>query len=173
MKYLIGILVAALLAVLDVSVMQYVEILGVTPDLVLIFAASWAVVRGQQEAMVIVPLIGFVEDLVTSDPLGTSTLALMPIVLLAAATRLRAVDTQFVPTVVVVACGSLTYGIISTTVLAITGQTVDWDQVGLRILLPACLVNALFTPLVYLPVHTFSGQDRSNAIGTRRLISPL
>jgi len=173
MKYLIGILVAALLAVLDVSVMQYVEILGVTPDLVLIFAASWAVVRGQQEAMVIVPLIGFVEDLVTSDPLGMSTLALMPIVLLAAATRLRAVDTQFVPTVVVVACGSLTYGIISMTVLAITGQTVDWTDAALRVILPSCLVNALFTPLVYGPVHMFSAPQREKTIGTRRLTSPL
>ena len=173
MKYLIGILGAALMAVLDVSVMQYIEILRVTPNLVLIYAACWAVVRGQQEAMVIVPLAGFLADLASSDPLGMSTLALTPIVLLAAATRLRAVDTEFVPTVFVVAFGSLAYGIISMTVLAITGQTVIWDQAVLRILLPACLVNSLFTPLVYLPVHTFSGQDRSSAMGTRRLISPL
>lgn len=173
MKYVIGLVGAALLAILHVSVMQYVEVLGVTPDLVLIFAASWAVVRGQQEASIIVPLIGFLKDLVTSDPVGTSTLGLAPIVLLAAAARLRAIDTEFIPTVLVVASGSLTYGIISTTVLAITGQTVVWDQAVLRILLPACLVNALFTPLVYLPVHMFSGQARSGAIGTRRLISPL
>jgi rod shape-determining protein MreD len=173
MKYLVGILGAGLLAVLHVSVMQYIEILGVTPDLVLILAASWAVARGQQEAAVVVPLSGFLKDLVTSDPLGMSTLALTPIVLLGAATRLRAVDTEFVPTVLVVASGSLAYGIISMTVLAITGQTVVWDQAVLRILLPACLVNALFTPLVYIPLHTFSGQDRSSAIGTRRLISPL
>ena len=173
MKYLVGILGAALLAVLHVSVMQYIEILGVTPDLVLIFAASWAVVRGQQEATVIVPLAGFLKDVLTSDPLGMSTLALTPIVILAAATRLRAVDTEFVPTVLVVAFGSLGYGIMSMTVLAITGQTVIWDQAVLRILLPACLVNSLFTPLIYLPVHTFSGEDRSSAMGTRRLISPL
>lgn len=173
MSYVVAFLVAAGLAVLHVSAMQYVDILGVTPDLVLIFAASWAVIRGQQEATVVVPLIGFLKDLVTSDPLGTSALALAPVVLLAAAIRLRAVETEFVPTVLVVACGSLTYGIISMTVLAITGQTVVWDQAVSRTLLPACLVNALFTPLVYLPVHTFSGQDRSSTIGTRRLISPL
>jgi rod shape-determining protein MreD len=173
MKYVIGALLAAFLAVLQVSVMPYVEILGVTPNLVLIFAASWAVVRGQQEATVVVPVAGLMNDLVTSDPLGTSILALAPIVILAAAIRLRAVDTEFIPTVIVVALGSLAYGIISTTVLAITGQAVVWDQAVTRILFPACLVNALFTPLLYLPVHTFSSQDRSSAIGTRRLISPL
>ena len=75
----------------------------------------------------------------TSDPLGMSTLALMPIVLLAAATRLRAVDTEFIPTVLVVACGSLTYGIISMTVLAITGQTIDWDHVVLTHSAPGVL----------------------------------
>jgi rod shape-determining protein MreD len=173
MRYVIGALLAGLLAVLQVSVMQYVQVLGVAPDLVLILAASWAVVRGQQEATVVVPLAGFLKDLVTSDPLGTSVLGLAPIVLFAAAIRLRAVDTEFIPTVAVVALGSLTYGIISMTVLAITGQTVIWDQAVTRVLLPACLVNALFTPLVYLPVHAFSGQDRSSAIGTRRLTSPL
>ena len=173
MRYLAGVLIAAVLAVLHVSVMQYVDVLGVTPDLVLIFAASWAVVRRKQEAAVIVPLTGFLKDLVTSDPLGTSVLALAPIVLLAAATRLRAVDTEFVPTVLVIVSGSLAYGIISMTVLAITGQTVVWDQAVVRTLLPACLVNALFTPLIYLPLHTFSGQDRSSTIGSRRLISPL
>jgi rod shape-determining protein MreD len=173
MKYIIGILGAAVMAVLNVSVMQYIEILGVTPNLVLIYAAVWAVVRGHEEAAVVVPIAGFLEDLTTSDPLGTSVLGLAPIVLLAAAIRLRAVDTEFVPTVFVVASGTLAYGIISMTVLTITGQTVIWDQALLRILLPACLVNSLFTPLVYLPVHAFSGQDRSRPIGTRRLISPL
>jgi hypothetical protein len=59
------------------------------------------------------------------------------------------------------------------TVLAMTGQTVAWDQALFRTLLPACLVNALFTPLVYLPVHMFSGQARSTGIGARRLMSPL
>ena len=173
MRYLPALLAAAFLTVLHVSVMPYVEVLGVMPDLVLIFAASWAVVRGHEEGAIVVLLAGFLRDLATSDPLGTSALALAPIVLIAAAIRLRAIETEFVPTVLVVACGSLAYGMISMTVLAITGQTVVWDHAVLRILLPACLVNALFTPLVYVPVHAFSGQGRVSAIGARRLTSPL
>jgi len=173
MKYLLASLVAGLLAVLQVSMVPYVEVLGVTPDFVLIFAASWAVVRGQEEAAIVVPVAGFLRDLATSDPLGTSVLALAPVALFAAATRLRAIDTQFLPTVLVVASGSLAYGIISMTVLAITGQTVVLQDAALRVLLPACLVNALFTPLVYLPVHAFRPQHQTGPIGTRRLTSPL
>ena len=173
MKYALAFVAAGFLALLQVSLMPYVEILGVTPDLVLIFAASWAVIRGQDEAVVVVPVAGFLRDLVTSDPLGTSVLALSPIVLLAAAVRLRSVDTQFIPTVAVVASGSLTYGIISMTVLALTGQTIDWTDAALRVLLPSCLVNAVFTPLVYMPVHLLSAPQGRRIVGTRRLTSPL
>ena len=173
MRYFVAFVVAAFVAILNVSVMPYVEILGVTPDLVLIFAASWTVVRGDEEGAIVVPVAGFMRDLATSDPLGTSALALAPIVLLAAAVRLRAMDTEFVPAVLVVASGSLAYGIISLSVLAAIGQTVALGDSVLRVVLPACLVNAVFTPLVYLPVHTLSAQRRSGAIGTRRLTSPL
>jgi len=173
MKYVIAVAIAELFAVLHVSVMQYIEILGVTPDLVLIFVAVWAVVRGHEEALIVALLAGFVKDLATSDPLGTSALALTPIALLAAATRIRAVDTEFLPTIIVVAIGSLGYGIISMTVLAATGQSVAWSDSMLRVVLPASLVNALFTPLVYLPVRTLSTQRRIGTIGTRRLTSPL
>jgi len=140
--------------------MQYIEILGVTPDLVLIFVAVWAVVRGHEEAWIVALLAGFVKDLSVSDPLGT-------------ATRIRAVDTEFLPSVVVVALGSLGYGIISMIVLAGTGQSVAWSDSILRVVLPGCLVNALFTPLIYMPVHTFTAQRRLGTIGTRRLTSPL
>jgi rod shape-determining protein MreD len=173
MRYVVAILAAWVFAVLQVSVMPYVEILGVAPDLVLLLAASWVVVRGHQESFVIVPAMGFVRDLITSDPLGTSALALAPIVLFAAAVRLRSIDAEFLPTVLVVASGTLTYGIISMTVLAVTGQTVDWTDAVLRVVLPACLVNAVFTPLVYVPVHLLSAPQRGGVIGTRRLTSPL
>jgi rod shape-determining protein MreD len=173
MKYVVAVAAAELLAVLHVSVMQYIEILGVTPDLVLIFVAVWAVVRGHDEAFVVALLAGLAKDLATSDPVGTSALALTPIVLLAAATRIRAVDTEFLPSIVVVALGSLGYGIINVIVLAGTRQSVAWNDSLLRVVLPACLVNALFTPVIYLPVHTFLAQRRLGAIGTRRLTSPL
>jgi rod shape-determining protein MreD len=172
-KYGIAFVVAGFLAMVQVSLMQHVAILGVAPNLVLIFAASWAVIRGQDEAVIVVPMSGFVSDLFTSDPLGTSALALAPIVLFAAAVRIRSVETEFIPTVLVVAFGSLTYGIISMTVLAVTGQTVDWTDAALRVLLPSCLVNAVFAPLGYLPLHLFTTPQRDRVIGSRRLTSPL
>ncbi len=156
MRYLIAFAAAFFLAVLGASAMPYVKVLGVTPDLVLIFAACWAMVRGQGEAMVVVPLAGLLRDLSSSDPLGTSVLALAPIVLLAAARDLRPVETEFVPALAVVGAGSLAYGVLSMSVLAAAGQEVPWLDGLLRVLLPGAVVNALFTPIVYLPVRWLS-----------------
>ena len=83
MKYLVAFVGAFFAAVLAASMAPYARVLGVTPDPVLIFAACWAMIRGQREAMVVVPMAGLLRDLTTSDPAGTSVLALSPIVLLA------------------------------------------------------------------------------------------
>lgn len=173
MRYVIAVAIAFLLAMFSVSAMPFVKVLGVTPDLVLIFAVCWAVVRGQEEALFVVPAAGFMRDLTTSDPLGTSVLALIPVVLLAAAVRMRALDTDFVPTVAVVAVSSLTYGIISTSVLAVTGQNIVLSDALIRVILPSMIVNALFSPIIYLPVKWFSPPPQPTLLGSRRITSPL
>ena len=173
MKYVVAFVLAFLLAILEVSFMPYFQVLGVTPGLVLIFAASWAVVRGQDEAFVVVPMSGFIRDLVTSDPLGTSALALMPIVLLAAAVQLRSMDSDFVPTVIVVAFSSLAYSIISIIVLAAIGQSVSLTDALFTTVIPLVVVNALFTPIVYLPVRWVGARSTTRILGPNRITSPL
>ncbi len=171
MRYLAALAAAYFLALLGASAMPYVKVLGVTPDLVLIFAACWAMLRGQGEAFLVVPLAGFLRDLTTSDPLGTSVLALAPIVLLASLRELRTVDTEFVPTLAVVAAGSLCYGVISMAVLSATGQEVPWPDGLLRVVLPAAVVNALFTPIVYLPIRWLRPGPKPGMAGLGRTLS--
>jgi rod shape-determining protein MreD len=158
MKYLVAVGVCWFLAVLNVSAMPFVKVLDVTPDLLLVFAVCWAVTRGYEEALFVVPAAAVLRDLTTSDPLGLSLLAMAPIVLLALAVQMRAIESQFLPTVVVVAAGSVAYSIISMTVLALTGQSVPWGDALLRVTLPWSVVNALFAPIIYLPVNWLSGR---------------
>lgn len=173
MKYLVAGVACVFLAMLNVSAMPYVKVLGVTPDLVLIFAACWAVIRGQDEAMYVVPMAGFARDFATADPLGTSVLALIPVVLLAAVVRVQALDSDFIPTVAVVAAGSVCYSIVSSTVLGASGQEIDWWHTATRLVVPAAVVNALFTPIVYLPVHWLSPSTKATVMGPGRITSPL
>lgn len=173
MKYLLAFAALFFLATLDVSAMPYVTVLGVTPDLVLIFAACWTMVRGQDEALIVIPMAGFMRDLTTSDPLGTSVLGLAPIAVLAAAVQMRAVDTQFVPTVAVVAAGSAVYGMISMTVLATTGQHILWADGVFRVVFPSSVVNSLFAAIVYLPVSWLGSRPRTGFLGAGRRLSSL
>ena len=165
MKYVIALAGSFLVAILATSVMPYVKVLGVAPDLVLIFAACWAMVRGQGEAMVVVPMAGLLRDLTTSDPVGTSMLALSPIVLLAVIRDLRPVESDFLPTLAVVATASLAYSVVSMTVLTAIGDGVPWGTGMLRVALPSMLVNPLFTVLIYSPMRWLTTRPKRESFG--------
>lgn len=173
MKYVVAFIAAWLLAVANVSAMPYLKVLGVTPDLVLIFAACWAVIRADDEALVVVPVAGLLRDLLSSDPVGASMLAFIPIVALAAIVRLQMLDSDFLPALAVVAAGTLAFGVIHTSVLAATGQPIDIFYTVLRVIIPAAIVNALFMPIVYLPVRWMTSRRATGLMGAGRLTSPL
>lgn len=171
MRYAIAFFLSWLLAVANVSAFSYIKVLGVTPDFVLIFAACWAVVRGEPEALFVVPMAGLARDLTTSDPLGTSMLAFIPIVLFASIARQQIIDSDFPPAVAIVAAGSLTFGIIQSIVLAATGEHIAVWDVFIRVIVPGVVINALFTPIVYLPVRWSNPRFRGLR-GSRGLASP-
>jgi rod shape-determining protein MreD len=158
---------------LNVSVMPFIEVLGVSPNLILIFAACWTVIRGQDEGMIVVPMAGFISGLTTSEPLGASVLALAPIVLLAGVIRLQALESDFLPTIGTVLAGSVTYTLISSVILALSGQSVDWAHLMIYVLVPSAIVNALFAPIVYLPVHWLSPTPDTTVMGPGRITFPL
>ena len=158
MRYAVAAGAAFFLAVLGVSAMPYVKVLGVTPNLILIFAVTWMMVRGQREAAVVVPVAGLMRDLTTSDPVGTSVLALAPIVLLAVVRELKAVESELVLTLVVAVLASLIYGLITMMVLTATGQGFPWLHGLLWVVLPSLVVNALLVPIIYLPVRWLSAE---------------
>ncbi len=158
---------------MSVAVMPHVRILGVAPDLVLALACCWAVIRSEEDALIGVPIIAVIRDLVSSDPVGTSLLAMAPIVLLASLARQRPIESAFLPTLAVVAGSSFIYEIVHGIVLAATGQPVEFGYLLLRVAIPAAVVNTLFAPIIYLPVRWLSPARPSVLYGSGRLTSPL
>lgn len=173
MRYVIAAVIAWFLAVANVSALAYISVLGVTPDFVLIMACCWAVVRSEEEALIVVPLCGLLRDLVGSDPTGTAILGFAPIVLLAALARRQVIDSDFPPAIGVVAGGTLAFLVVQTSVLGATGQDIDLWRVIYHVMLPAVIVNALFTPIVYLPVRWLSPPRALAMQGGRRLTATL
>jgi rod shape-determining protein MreD len=172
-RYVAAGLVAWFLAVLDVSAMPYLKVLGVTPDFVLIFAACYAVLRPQDEAMIAVPIAGLMHDLTNGDPIGASILGFAPLVILAGVVRIRAVETQFIAALAVVATGTLAWGAIRLPVLSVTGQDIQWFDAAVRVIIPLAAVNTLFMPIIYIPLTWFSAAQRQGIMGGGRITSPL
>ncbi|HZP26575.1 MAG TPA: rod shape-determining protein MreD [Dehalococcoidia bacterium] len=163
MKYFWAALSCFLLAVIYVSAMPQAKLFGAAPDLLLVFAVCWAMIRGQDEVLGVIVIAGFFRDFTTGEPVGTSVLALTPIALLATVRELRLVDNDFVPALAVAAVGSLLYQLIAGIVIWLTGEHIGWwTLIGHR-LLAAMLVNVLVTPLLYLPLRWISGDLRSQA----------
>ncbi len=173
MKYAVAVIFAWAFALLDVAAMPFLHPLGVSPDLVLIFAVCWAIIRGHDEAMIVIPICAVMQDLTTSDPVGTSLLGLAPIVPLAVAVRLREIESDFLPAIATVMGASVCYGVISMIVLGATGQEIAVFQALFRVVLPSIVINALFTPLIFLPMHWISPRPPAWLQGSTRLRSSI
>lgn len=153
MRYLLLVPLVLFVALGQVATVSYFPLLGVTANPLLVLLACWAMVRGPRETMVLIPLAGIFKDLITTDPVGVSMLALLPIVALATIRERWPTESEFVPTLAVVAVASLSYDLLYMMVLTAVGDGPPWLQSPTRVLLPAALFNALLTPMFYLPVR--------------------
>jgi rod shape-determining protein MreD len=152
MRYLFLGPLAMTVVLFQVAAAPYFPLMGATANPLLALLMCWAMVRGPREAMVLIPLTAVFKDLITSDPVGVSVLAMLPIVPLAAVRERHPTQSEFVPTVVVVAVASLCYHLVYMVVLASLGEDVAWLQSPVEVILPAALLDAVLTPLFYLPL---------------------
>jgi rod shape-determining protein MreD len=148
---------------LQVAAAPYFPLAGATGNPLLALLVCWAMVRGPRETMVLIPLTAVFKDLITNDPVGVSVLALLPIVPLAAIRERHLTQSEFVPTVAVVAVASLCYHLIYMIVLTSLGENVPWLDSPLRVLLPAALLDTVLTPMFYLPLRWVTALTESQA----------
>jgi len=172
-KYAAAAVIAWFVAVANVSGLAYISVLGVTPDFVLIFACCWAVVRSEEEALIVVPLCGLMRDLAGSDPTGTAIIGFAPIVLLASFAHTRVIESDFPPAIGAVAGGTLIFLVFQSLVLGATGHDIAVWHLIRSVIVPSVIVNALFTPIIYLPVRWFSPPRPLAMQGGRRLTATL
>ena len=97
--------------------------------------------------------------------MGTSRLALAPVWLRAVIRERRPVESDFLPTLVVVAIDSLAYAVISMAVLTAIGDGVPWGTGMLHVALPSMLVNPLFTVLIYAPMRWLTARPKRESFG--------
>jgi rod shape-determining protein MreD len=163
MRYLFLGPLAMTVVLFQVAAAPYFPLMGATANPLLALLMCWAMVRGPREAMVLIPLTAVFKDLITNDPVGVSVLAMLPIVPLAAVRERHPTQSEFVPTVVVGAVASLCYHLVYMVVLTSLGGNVPWLQSPVEVLLPAALLDAVLTPLFYLPLLLVTTVTESRA----------
>ena len=145
----IGLVAILFAALVQVSVLPSFSLFGVQPNLLVILLVAWMSVRGQREALVLVPAGGLVLGLLDSEPLGLAMLGLAPLILLTELREMRLIESDLLPAVILVALATLSYEITILVTLAVKGEQLDWLASVLDVLVPAAIANVLLLLPVY------------------------
>ena len=135
------------LVLLQTSSIPAFELFGVAPNVLLVMLCCWAVVRDEEEAMLLVPLAGIFIGLLSFQGTAVSVAAFAPIVALAA---LRSVVSrgvrmelraEYVWVLALVAAATLLHFITFAIAVEVEGSRIDWIAAVTDRILPAVLVN--------------------------------
>lgn len=149
MTYGVGLLIVLIGVIGQVSVMPSFSIFGVQPNVVIVLLVAWMTVRGRGEALVLIPIAGFVLGLLDSQPLGVAMLALAPLTLMTDFRELRLVDSELLPAILVTMAATIVYELTIMLTLVLRGEPVAWLASVTNVLVPAAIANALLLIPVY------------------------
>ena len=150
-QWLTAVAVLALVAIVQDFALPYFRIAGVRFDLMMAVLIAWSFVRGIEEAMVVVPLGGFMVSFFALEPLGASVIAYAPIVPLTLARNFNALGSEPLVAALVALGATFCHAVLYLIVLDGTGYSPDWTRGLIEVTIPAAFMNMLAAPaLIYL-----------------------
>jgi rod shape-determining protein MreD len=137
------------LVLLQVSAIPAFSLFGVAPNLLLVVLACWVVVRGQVEAMVLVPMAGIGIGLLTFQGMGESVAAFVPIVAVAALRTGLPARTEYVWALAVVIIATVLHFTTIAASIEVEGSSIDWVAAVTDVLVPSIVTNVVIALVVY------------------------
>ena len=160
MRYWTGAVIAFLLAIVQASSVEQFKILGVSPNLMLVFLVAWLVVRGLDDVLPMLLVSGITLGLVGLQSPGVVLLALLPVVGLGMVRELHIVHSDFVLALLLIIPATLAYETVMLLSVMATGGTLDF-MAGLRAaVVPAAIVNVALMPFVFAVMRFAKPADR-------------
>jgi len=147
--------VLALVVVLQATLMPELSIAGGTPDLVLLVVLGWSLMAGYEQGLLWAVVGGFLQDLISAVPLGTTSLALVLAVSLAALIVGQVHPRNLVYPPVVAAGATLVVHLVTEIVLTVTGRPLPVANLLLAVTLPSMIYNLVVMVPVYRILGTF------------------
>ncbi|MCH8849383.1 MAG: rod shape-determining protein MreD [Chloroflexi bacterium] len=163
MSLAIGALAVLFAVIAQVSILPAFSIFGVQPNLVIALLVAWIAIRPQREALLLIPLAGLLLGLLDGQTLGLAMIALSPLVLLTEVRRLRLVESEFLPALLLAAVATLAYESTILLTLAVRTRQLDWLVSVLDVLVPAAIASVLLLIPVYGLVRLASRDIRRQA----------
>ena len=167
MSYYIAIPLLFLLALTEAVVEPMFRVAGLQPNLVLVMLTVWLIVRGQNEAFVLIPAGGLFLGLVDGAPMGTALLALAPLALLQDVRGSQLREGGLVTALIFVVLMTFAYHFVYLGIFVLRGEAGSGMLTAVtRVVIPTALLNAIVLVPLYWIVNIFSGELRRPAYYT-------
>jgi hypothetical protein len=160
MSYYIGVPLVLLVALAEAAFLPYFRIFGLQPSVTLVLLICWLTIRGQEEALYLIPLAALCLGLVDGAPLGVAFLALAPVVALHELRGLHLGEGQLVIAVVFTIVATLIYQSVYYLAFVAGGQSGDIVAAALEVAVPVSLLNVVILFPVYWMTWVFSADVR-------------
>ncbi|MCX7708022.1 MAG: rod shape-determining protein MreD [Anaerolineae bacterium] len=147
------------------TLLSRIRVLGVRPDLLLVTAVCWSLLRGVGEGMLWGFGGGLGIDVISGLPLGMSALALLPAAWLGGLGRSTVLSPGTLLPVLLVLPGTLLRGWIVLALQTASGLSPDWIATTVHVIAPEAALNALLMIILYPFIRWWAVRSSSPATG--------
>lgn len=165
MSLYFGIPVLLFAAVLQTTWVERLRILGGRPDLVLLLAITWAIIRGANEGAIWGFVGGLFCDLLSGGGLGLWTVALTAVGFIAGLPWVHTLGPTVIRLALMSAFGTLLAHTLLALAMALVGRPVSVDRAIQTTAGPAALLNLLLSPFAFTFLVWFHQRSRSRSGG--------
>ena len=163
LSYWIGVPLLLIAALAESSVLPQFRAFGLQPNLVLVILTAWVMVRGQDEALYLIPLGGLFLGLTEGAQLGAALIALAPLVILHELRGSSLSEGQFAVALLFMLAATLVYQAVYLLVFVLEGQAGHPGLAAFRVVLLTCVLNLIILPPAYFLIWAASGDRRRAA----------
>ena len=154
---LLGLLLVILI---QATLLARVRILGAQPDLLLVFVVCWSLIAGVTQGLFAAFTGGIAVDVVSGLPLGSSSLALLPLCFLGSIGRSSVYANNTWLPVLLVALATPLHGWIILLTRQLRGAPIDWLGTSTHVILPALALNVALALIMTRALRRISRELR-------------
>ena len=164
-------LVMFTVAIFQATVMGQFSPIAIQPDITLVLLLVWCANTGTAEGLTWAFGLGILTDVLALDALGTNPLALLPVALLAAASRKRVFNSKLLFPILLMVAATLVHAVVL--LLLRSGAVGDVPLATVfRLVFLQALLNSIFVPPLALFAGLLTGRSAVRTRSYRRSYRP-